>query len=210
MTDEHTSHGAASGAGSASAVGSSIAEAVGNAAGAGGSVGEAGSTLAGEGGASHKITVPHATYEINGYAPQVTITRVLAKDKLDAGADRFAEIETRLFALEKALQKPPHGIGHNQSPLAVEDEAEIENLIALLKAQTPTKVTEYEEIIAATDRASKIGEKIKQHVDGIFEAAAKKVGENLGDNLTSLTWWYGVAAIIREIVNAVQSWLSLF
>jgi len=194
-----TSHGTASGAGSAGAVGSSIAEAVGNAAGTGAAVGEAG---------SHNITVPHATYQIDGHPLHVTITRVLVKDKLDVGADRFAEIETRLFALEKALQKPPHGIGHNQSPLAVEDEAEIQNLIALLKEQTPTKVTKYEEVVAATDQASKVGEKIKQHVNGIFEAAAKKVGENLGDNVTSLTWWLGVAAIIREIVDAVQSWLE--
>jgi hypothetical protein len=71
-------------------------------------------------------------------------------------------------------------------------------------------VVRRDEIVAAADRASKVAEKIKKYADEFFQAAAKRAGDEFGENLFNPIWWLGVASLITSVVSGLHSWLDMF
>lgn len=126
----------------------------------------------------------------------------------------------RVAALEYALaQRPPSvpGIGHNNPPDDIseraepnlQDIAEIEEFISVLKAEPPNPPKRPDEILVRIEKFEAAGKKFRDYFDGLATKAFESVGTELGKVVVSpQSWfWLNAAWAIRSVSEAATQWL---
>lgn len=127
----------------------------------------------------------------------------------------FELLQARVALLEAALASRPTGMGHNQGPtlddgLSV-DEAEIRQLISLLKQQPPTGPVDGPKLLEAAQIADPAKNKWRQRVDELSMSAVKggatAVGKHVVERLMHVQWFSSVYSALEAVFNVLKSCL---
>jgi hypothetical protein len=127
----------------------------------------------------------------------------------------FDLLMARVALLEAAINaskaNPTTGIGHNQGPDFVIDpeidEAQIRDLITILKVQRPdgpVDVPQLKQIVETIEPASKW----QQCLDQLSLSVIKGGGEELGKRLVQAPWWIAVYSQLDAVCHSLIAWLS--
>jgi tetrahydromethanopterin S-methyltransferase subunit G len=155
---------------------------------------------------------PSAQYVLSGTAQSISIFQEARVTVTDTPESNFNRLMARVTALEtslSAIRSTAPGFGHNKGPQDFEpadaaDLIEVDELIALLKQQSPRAVTSREELTAATEKAGTIADKIKEYLDIAFTKMAEEIGKQLG----RAPLWYGLWATLTLVAAAAAEWLG--
>jgi hypothetical protein len=149
--------------------------------------------------------------------------RVSIQNDAQADVARFEELTGRVALLEASLSQlrrevnastpdreigPGHNRGPDFTPVPIEELDDVDNLIALLKEQSPVPPADPIELTNLSQKASRVSDKIKQYLDEFASEVAKKAGGEFGKRLAQAPIWIAVYHGINQVTEALAVWLT--
>jgi hypothetical protein len=130
----------------------------------------------------------------------------------------FELLVARVALLEAAISAPkpvgesPIGIGHNRGPDLVLnpalDEAEIQEIIALLRQQSATTPVDRPKLVEIAKSIEPEHNKWRERLDEFTLGVIKGSGEEIGKRLIQAPWWMAVYSQLEAVGHALVVWLS--
>jgi hypothetical protein len=107
---------------------------------------------------------------------------------------------------------PGHNRGPELGPLSDEDINDVEELVSLLKEQSPVPPQETRWLIEQSEKANKVLDKLKQYLDAFALEFSKNAGGELGKELVRILarvpFWVALYHAISRVTEALNIWLA--